>query len=143
MQIKAIPLQETPSTQHLPLRNTLLACGFPSPADDHMDRTLDLNEHLISSPAATYFARATGDSLSDLGILPGDLLIVNRAVSPISGDVVVVSIDGELACKILDVKNKQFVSANPAYKPIPIIEDMSVCIEGVVTHAIHYLRSTI
>ena len=136
------PIKYAPtSNQAISLMLAHIECGFPSPAEDHVDRTLDLNEHLISSPSATYFARATGDSLSELGISAGDLLIVNRAAKPVSGDVVVAAIDGELVCKILDLKNKQFISANTAYDPIPIIDDMNVCIEGVVTHAIHYLRS--
>lgn len=80
-------------------------------------------------------------ALSGLGISPGNLLIVNRVVKPVSGDVVVAAINGELVCKILDLKNKQFVSANTAYEPIPIVDDMNVCIEGVVTHTVHYLRS--
>ena len=139
MQIQPFPASGILSTQAIPLMATRLECGFPSPAEDHMDRTLDLNEHLIASPAATYFARANGDSLSGLGIEAGDLLIVSRAVKPISGSVVVASIDGELVCKILDLKNKRFLSANVAYEPIPITDDLSVCIEGVVTHAVHYL----
>lgn len=140
MQIIPITRNAKSSAQDIPLMLPHLECGFPSPAEDYVDRTLDLNEHLISSPAATYFARATGDSLSGLGISSGDLLIVNRAIKPVSGDVVVAAIDGELVCKILDLNNKQFISANAAYDPIPIVDDMSVYIEGVVTHAVHYLR---
>lgn len=140
MKLTPIHTTDEPLPMALPVMATRIECGFPSPADDHLDHPLDLNEHLISAPAATYFAKASGDSLSGVGILSGDLLIVNRALKPSDGNIVVASIDGELTCKILDLKNILFLSANPRYSPIPIVDDMSVCIEGVVTHAVHYLR---
>tara|TARA_R110000868_G_scaffold411494_1_gene704728 strand:+ start:458 stop:841 length:384 start_codon:yes stop_codon:yes gene_type:complete len=123
----------------LPVKATHLECGFPSPADDYTELDLDLNEYLINRPAATYFAWATGDSLIGEGVHDGDLLIVDRAAQRIQGSVVVVSLDGQLACKILDIKNRCFRSSNPAYPPIPVPEDMDVVIEGVVTHVIHRL----
>lgn len=116
-----------------------IECGFPSPADDHAEADLDLNQHLISHPAATYFAKASGDSLTGHGIYDGDLLIVNRAAPRRNGSVVVVSLDGQLTCKVMDLKNRCFRSSNAEYPPIPIVDEMDVLIEGVVTHAVHYL----
>ena len=141
MKITPIPLSPTAEPQALPMQTSKLECGFPSPAEDFTEQDLDLNEHLVTSPAATYFARANGDSLIGEGIYDGDLLIINRAAERKNGCVVVVSLDGQLACKILDTHNRCFRSSNPNYPPIPVPEDMDVVIEGVVTHAIHYLEA--
>lgn len=121
MNITPIPTSLPAEPLPLPMRVTKLECGFPS-------------------PAATYFARANGDSLTGEGIYDGDLLIINRAAKRRNGCVVVVSLDGQLACKILDTNNRCFRSSNPDYPPIPVPEDMDVVIEGVVTHAVHYLE---
>lgn len=120
----------------LPLFASKVACGFPSPAEDYMDRPLDLNEYLIKHKAATYFCRVSGHSMEGQGIHDGDLLIVDRALEPRHGRVVVAAIAGEFTCKILDLHNHQLVAAHPDYKPIPIQEALDVIIEGVVTHSI-------
>lgn len=78
-----------------PLYSSHVAAGFPSPAEDHVDRSLDLNEHLIPHPSSTYFARACGDSMQDMGIYSGDLLVVDRSLTAEQGDTVIASIDGE------------------------------------------------
>ncbi|RRJ84005.1 LexA family protein [Aestuariirhabdus litorea] len=130
-----------PSTLSLPLLSHGVAAGFPSPADDYIDRPLDLNEHLIKHPAATYFARANGDSLNGRGIFDRDLLVVDRSLRPLHGDLVVAAIDGELCCKILDLRQRQLCSANPAYPPVALPEEADLVIEGVVIHAIHHLRA--
>ena len=114
--------------------------GFPSPADDYMDRKLDLNEHLIKHPAATFYCRVSGSSMKGLGIFDGDLLIVDRAVEPEHGSVVVAVIDGEMTCKILDRKRCCLLSANDDYPPIPVGEDADMIIEGVVIHSIRSHR---
>jgi len=124
----------------LPLYGTRVAAGFPSPADDYLEGELDLNEYLIAHPSATYLARADGDSLLDLGIRTGDLLIVDRSLSPREGDVVVAAVDGQLCCKILDLANMQLLSANDAYPPIVLAPDCQLDIEGVVVHAVHHLQ---
>lgn len=123
----------------VPLFATSVAAGFPSPADDYIEQPLDLNQHVIEHPSATYFARADGDSLMELGIQHGDLLVVSRALTPQDGQVVVVALDGELCCKVLDRKAGLLRPANPQYAPIPITPAASLEVEGVVTHAIHYL----
>lgn len=124
----------------LPLHSTRVACGFPSPADDHLEGALDLNDHLIKHPAASYFVRAEGDSLINKGIYSGDLLVVDRALKAQHGDIVIAAIDGQLLCKILDLKNNALVSANTHYPPIELTEAMDLIIEGVVVHAVHHLR---
>ena len=114
--------------------------GFPSPADDYMDGKLDLNEHLISHPAATFYCRVSGSSMEGTGIFDGDLLIVDRAVEPDHGSVVVAVIDGELTCKILDRVRGRLLSANDAYPPMPVGEEADLVIEGVVIHSIRSHR---
>lgn len=124
------------SSLELPLYSCRVRAGFPSPADDFIDRALDLNEFLIKKPSATFFAWAEGDSLRDIGITNGDLLIIDRSVERRQGMVVVAAIDGELTCKILDKRRMLLLSANDAYPPIAISGEEALIIEGVVTHSI-------
>ena len=128
------------TTVLLPLYLSRVAAGFPSPADDYLDGGLDLNEHLVDHPAATYFARAEGDSMIELGISTGDLLIIDRAVPAVDGDVVVVAVDGELTIKLLDLAHSRLLPANKLYRPIEISPESQVDVEGVVIHAVHHLK---
>lgn len=121
---------------------TSISAGFPSPADDYIDRSLDLNEYLIRHPAATFFVRAAGDSMINAGIHSGDVLIVDRAELPASGSVVIAAINGELTVKRFMRENGALllVPENPAYDPITVAEGMEFEIWGVVIHVIHALR---
>lgn len=121
----------------LPYYESRVPAGFPSPADDYMGKVLDLNEYLIQHPSATYYCRACGDSMKELGIMDGCLLIVDRSLAYVHGSVVLASIHGEITCKMLDLKCRQLLSCNKAYPPIPIPEDLEIIIEGVVIHAIN------
>jgi len=114
--------------------------GFPSPADDYMDRRLDLNEHLIKHPAATIYCIASGVSLTGIGIFDGDMLIVDRSLEAKHKDVVLVSLYGELTCKILDIQRQCLRSANRDYPPIPIPDGADFEIEGVIIHSIRSHR---
>ena len=91
----------------VPLYLNKVQAGFPSPADDYMDKRLDLTEKLIKHPAATFYCRVSGSSMEGVGIFDGDLLIVDRAVTPQNGSVVVAVVDGDMACKLLDTMNKR------------------------------------
>lgn len=122
----------------LPLFGTSVAAGFPSPADDYVEKSLDLNEYLIKKPSATYFARASGQSMNRLGIFDQDLLIVDRSIQPQHGQIVVVAVDGELVCKVLDLHRSRLLSANPNYPPIPITDHMDTVVEGVVIHSVRH-----
>lgn len=126
----------------IPLYLTAVQAGFPSPADDYMDKKLDLNEHLIKHPAATFYCRVSGSSMQGVGIFDGDLLIVDRAVEPLQGNIVVAVIDGNMTCKILDIKHRRLLSSNDNYAPIVLGDDSSINIEGVVIHSIrsHHVR---
>src|SRR5207245_7243498 len=88
-----------------PLFLVPVPAGFPSPADDYLEGRLDLNEHLIAHPAATFFFRVTGDSMIGAGIHSGDLLIVDKAEEPRDGSVVVAVLDGELTVKRIEIAN--------------------------------------
>ncbi|MBW7997744.1 MAG: translesion error-prone DNA polymerase V autoproteolytic subunit [Candidatus Glassbacteria bacterium] len=118
-----------------------VAQGWPSPAEDFQERSLDLNEHLIRHPAATFFVRAEGHSMIGAGIHDGDLLIVDKALEPNHGDIVIAVIDGEFTCKqlILTGGSGSLVAANPDYPPIKIPPD-GCGIWGVVAHVIHSPR---
>jgi DNA polymerase V len=74
----------------LPLFSGKVAAGFPSPADDYVEKTLDLNELLVKKPAATFFARAQGESMLGAGIHPNDILVVDRSIEPVPGKIVIV-----------------------------------------------------
>ena len=129
---------DEPKGLTLPVFASSVAAGFPSPADDYIEERIDLNNHLVKHPAATFFAKANGDSMVQLGILSGDLLIVDRAVTPQHGSVVIAALNGEMVCKVLDVRQKRLLSANNKYPPIPIPEEMDMVIEGVVIHSVRY-----
>ncbi len=127
----------------LPLYGCRVSAGFPSPADDFVERSLDLNEYLVRHPASTWFARAQGDSLRDAGILDGDLLVVDRSLEWAQGAIVVAALEGELTCKMLDLKNRRLLAANPNYPPISIDGREDLIIEGVVVFSIrrHHART--
>ena len=112
--------------------------GFPSPAEDYKEDALSLDEHHISHPAATYLARASGDSMQGVGIYDQDLLVIDRSLTPRSGHVVIAAVDGELCCKQIDLEGKRLISANKDYAPILLSEEQDVVIEGVVKASIRY-----
>tara|TARA_B100000700_G_scaffold5238_1_gene5804 strand:- start:1001 stop:1441 length:441 start_codon:yes stop_codon:yes gene_type:complete len=116
-----------------------VSAGFPSPATDYMENKLDLNEYLIKHPAATFIVKASGTSMSQAGILSGDLLIVDRSISPSNDNIVIASIFGDLTVKkILKKKKSLFlISANDEYPSIEVKEEMECFIWGVVTYVIH------
>ena len=126
----------------LPLVSASVEAGFPSPADDHMERGIDLNEELIRNPAATVLIRVQGESMRDAGIHSGDTLIVDRSVTPYDRQIVVAMIDGEFTVKRFRKRNgKIFLEAeNPAFDPIEVGENQELTIWGSVTYIIHQAR---
>ena len=112
--------------------------GWPSPADDYVERPIDLNEYLIKNPAATYFVRVSGDSMIDAYIGDGAILVVDRSVVPKHKSIVVAAINGSYACKRLLTKPKVcLASENSKYAPIFIKENEELEIAGVVIAAIN------
>jgi DNA polymerase V len=117
--------------------------GFPSPADDYVEAPLDLREYLVRNPTATFVMRAKGDSMRDIGIHDGDLLVVDRSVKPTSGSIVVAALNGEFTVKTLRRINGhlQLEAANPNYEALPVDAEAELHIFGVVLHAIRSFRS--
>ena len=126
------------TAQLIPLFGDRVSAGFPSPASDYLEAQLDLNAHLINSPSSTFFVRVSGDSMQGRGIFTGDLLVVDRSITPKNGQVIIAALNGELTCKTLDTKNRCLVAANRRYVSIPITEESEFSIEGVVTASIRY-----
>jgi DNA polymerase V len=129
---------DTPSTLARPLVLALVAAGFPSPADDHLDRDLDLHELLIQHPAATYYVRLAGDSMQGIGLYDGDILVVDRSLEPKHNDIVIAVLNGELTVKRLFRQGDlvQLQPANHRYPIITVTPDQELLIWGVVTGSI-------
>jgi|TARA_B110000438_G_C15807094_1_gene647920 DNA polymerase V len=112
--------------------------GWPSPADDYIERPIDLNEYLIKNIAATYFVRVSGDSMINANIGDGAILIVDRSVEPKHKKIVIASIDGSYTCKRLLLKPKIcLASENKKYSPIFIEKESELEIAGTVIAAIN------
>jgi len=126
----------------IPLFLDKVPAGFPSPATDYCERSLDLNELCIRTPAATYFVRAQGDSMIEAGIFSGDVLVVDRSLETKHGDIVIAEFNGELTVKKLELKPQtRLVPMNSQHAPVPIPDGAELEIFGVVTNVIHSLRN--
>jgi DNA polymerase V len=126
----------------VPLAHARASCGLPSPADDYLDKPLDFNELLIINPAATFAVRIAGESMTGAGLLPGDIAIVDRSLSPKHGDIVLVLIDGEFIVTRLQQQGGECTTLkpeNPAFSPIEISEGQSLEIWGVITGSVRVL----
>ena len=132
---------ELPLKVSIPLFSGKVAAGFPSPADDFVEKSLDLNELMVKHPAVTFFVRADGDSMIGTGIHPNDILVVDRSLKPSSGKVIICALNGELTVKRLKTQKGRMVltAENPDYKDIVINPDLDAVIWGIVTHVIHLL----
>lgn len=122
-----------------PLYSSTVKAGFPSPAEDYAEQRLDLNSHLVQHPSSTFFLRVSGDSMQDIGIFNGDLLVVDRSLEVNSGKIVIAAVNGELTVKRLkkDKDGVFLIAENTKYPPIEIQPDDHIHIWGVVTHTIH------
>jgi len=125
----------------IPLFSGKVAAGFPSPADDYIEKTLDLNDLLIQKPAATFFVRAEGESMLGAGIHPNDILVIDRSIDPVVGKIVICALNGELTVKRLKSIGSHIIlgAENPAYSDIVVQEEIDLVIWGVVTNVIHAL----
>lgn len=123
----------------VPLFSSKVAAGFPSPADDYIEKTLDLNDLLIQKPAATFFVRAEGESMLGAGIHPNDILVVDRSIKPVIGKIVICALQGELTVKRLKSIGDEIIlgAENPAYADITVKKEFDFVIWGVVTNVIH------
>jgi DNA polymerase V len=130
---------DSPKQYNIPLFSGKVAAGFPSPADDYIEKTLDLNDLLIQKPAATFFVRASGESMLGAGIHPNDILVVDRSITPVIGKIVICALNDELTVKRLKSMGDEVIlgAENPAYSDIVIQEGTELMIWGVVTNVIH------
>ncbi|EFK8875549.1 translesion error-prone DNA polymerase V autoproteolytic subunit [Escherichia coli] len=125
----------------LPLFIDRVPCGFPSPAQDYVERRIDLNNLLIQKPSATYFVRVSGDSMVDAGITDGDMLVVDSSLTANHGDFVVASVSGEFTVK--ELRTRPFLHLlphNTRYSPITFSSEEELEIFGVVTFTIKTCR---
>ncbi|WP_290613544.1 translesion error-prone DNA polymerase V autoproteolytic subunit [Arsukibacterium sp. UBA3155] len=127
--------------RRIPFYSDPVRAGFPSPAQDYIERTLDLNELCIRHPTATFFVRVEGDSMIDAGIYDGDVLVVDRAINAEHGDIVVAALGHEFTVKQLATQPQlQLLPRNPAYQPITLTEGDELNIFGVVTNVIRQMK---
>lgn len=122
-----------------PLLSALVEAGFPSPADDHIEDELDLNQLIVKKPHATFFLRAKGESMILAGIHEGDILVVDRSINPGHNHVVIAALNGELTVKRLSINRGtvRLVPDNPHFDSIEIPPESDLKIFGVVTYALH------
>ena len=124
----------------LPFATEGIRAGFPSPAQDYMTDSIDLNKELVLHPATTFYARAVGNSMTGFGISDGDLLVIDKSIEPVDGDIVVAFIDGEFTLKrIMKDENEcnlWLVPGNEDYPPIKITEENDFIVWGVLTYNI-------
>ncbi|SEK24672.1 LexA family protein [Parapedobacter koreensis] len=123
----------------IPLFGERIHAGFESPATDYEEEKIDLNDYVTSYPEATFYAKVTGDCMEGSGIHDGDLLVVNRSLTPANGDVVVGVMDGDFILRAyLMHRNVEYLMPdNPAYRPIKRTETTQFTVWGVVQHTIH------
>lgn len=124
-----------------PLADQGISAGFPSPAQDFIDLSIDLNKEFIKHPSSTFFGRVKGNSMKDAGIDNGDLLIVDKSLRPIDGKIAVCFVDGEFTVKRIRIEKDccWLVAANEAYKPISVTAENDFMVWGIVVHVIKTL----
>lgn len=123
----------------LPFADGGVRAGFPSPAQDFMDESIDLNRDIIHHRESTFYARAVGDSLRDANVMEGDILVVDKSLKPHDGDMAVCFLNGEFTLKFIEEHEDHIIlkPANPKYKPIRVNNEDNFRIWGVVTYVIH------
>lgn len=122
----------------LPYAEMGVQAGFPSPAQDYLSESIDLNHELISHPAATFYARVEGDSMIDEGISSGDILVIDRSIEPADGDLAVCCVDGDFTLKRISLRAGEvwLIPSNEAFDPILVTPDSRFEVWGVVTYTI-------
>lgn len=125
------------SAMELPLYETNIPAGFPSPAEEYLGDTMDLNQYLIKNSAASFFAKVEGESMIDAGIFAGDLVVVDRSITAKDNDIVIAAVNNEFTIKRLSTKNGiRLIPANKDYKEIVMSGENELVIWGVVTSLI-------
>lgn len=122
----------------LPFADKGIRAGFPSPAQDYIEKSLDLNEALIKHPASTFFGCVVGDSMKDCGLEEGDILFIDKSLTVYDGAMAVCFIDGEFTIKFIKKKagGLWLMPANSAYLPIQVTSENDFMVWGIVTYSI-------
>ncbi len=117
-----------------------ISAGFPSPADDFLDLNIDLNNHLIKNPSSTFYGKVRGNSMIDVGIHDGDLLIIDKSLEPRNNKIAVCFIDGEFTVKRIKIEKDTvwLIAENKDYPPIKVTNDNEFIIWGIVINSIKY-----
>lgn len=126
----------------LPYADGGIQAGFPSPAQDYISESIDLNREIVSHPASTFYGRVSGDSMIDEGIEPDDLIVIDRSLEPEDGDLTVCCLDGEFTLKRIRLEKGRIwlIPSNETYNPILVTADSRFEVWGVVTHTIKQNR---
>lgn len=132
---------ELNSTIKLPFVNHGVSAGFPSPAMDFMESSIDLNQVLVENPIATFYVQVDGNSMIDAGIQDKDLLVVDRSLEPRNNKIAICLLDGEFTVKRIRLENNELflMPENPSYQPIQVTEENQLIIWGIVTYVIKKL----
>jgi len=127
----------------IPLFSSTVAAGYPSPAEDHVDETLDLNEYMVQRPDSTFMLRVEGESMKNAGIMPDDILVVDRSLKAAHKKIVIAAIDGELTVKRLYHRGGllKLLPENPAYPEIELESEADLIIWGVVIGSFRRFQS--
>jgi DNA polymerase V len=138
LSLEPLLLTQQPTLQLIPRMSYSVRAGFPSPADDYIEKRIDLNEELIQHREATFFLRVRGHSMIGAGIDDGDELIVDRAIMPEHNRIVVAAVDNELTVKRFYRRNGvvKLLAENPQYPDIEFKREQEMVIWGVVTKVI-------
>lgn len=133
---------DTSSELELPYANEGINAGFPSPAQDFINESIDLNRELIDHPASTFYGRVVGNSMIKEGIEEGDVLIIDRSIEPYNKDLAVCCIDGEFTLKRIHLESDKawLIPSNELYDPILVTPDNQFVIWGIVTYVIKKYR---
>lgn len=143
--MKAIKIYKSEQSLTLPLpyADGGIKAGFPSPAQDYVDETIDLNRDLIRNPSSTFYGRVSGDSMAEEGITDGDILVIDKSLTPEEGDLAVCCLDGEFTLKRIHFTkgNRLYLMpSNRKYRPIEVTPDNQFMVWGVVTYTIKHNR---
>ncbi len=118
--------------------------GFPSPAADHTRERIDLAREMTPHPDTTFYAHVEGDSMRDAGILDGDVVVVDRSLTPKDGDYIIAYIDNEYTLKEFRMDETEqcawLIPHNPDFEPIRVDKNSNFQVWGVVTYAVHRVR---
>lgn len=130
------------SAMPLPYADQGIQAGFPSPAQDNISESIDLNREIVKHPASTFYGRVSGESMSDEGIEPGDILVIDRSLEPIEGDLTVCCVDGDFTLKRISLRAGEvwLIPSNEKFDPILVTPDCKFEIWGVVTYTIKQSR---